>query len=155
MKKQTKQILIKFGIGIIGLFILFLYNRKTYSVENKIESDYYKSVNLKFSGTVKKVKPLTKYGHDYGVVAIDIYNSNTEYYDPRDSLNRFLGIVKNKKVELVFNRMSGIKTGDSIDFEIDEFKIYRNGRMVQENVVGMPPNDVFKPFNEIKKNIEL
>lgn len=155
MPKQTKQLLIKLGIGILILFIFFLYNSKISAEKNKIESEYYDKTNLKFSGVVKKIKPLTDYQHDYGVILVEPYHSNMDFYDPRDSLGRFLGVIKNSMVDLVFNQISQVQIGDSIDFNVQEYRVYRNGKLIRESLVGMPGNDTFNPFFEVRENIEL
>ena len=155
MKNETKKGLIRFAIIAIGMLIFFVFQVKSGFKATEKDSEYYQKTNLKFSGIVKKVKPLTSYGHGYGVIHINLSNSNKELYDPRDTLDRFLGVVKNEKADLVFNRISEIQIGDSIDFNIQDFMIYRNGKLIRKSIVGMPPDDIFKPFNEVNANIEL
>lgn len=147
--------MIRFVIIIIGMLVLFMFQMKSGIKDSETDSEYYQKTNLKFNGIVKKVKPLASYKHDYGVILIDLGESNIEHYDPRENLDRFLGIIKEGKVDLVFNQISNVKIGDSIDFCVQEFKIYRKGKLIRESVTGMPPDDVFKPFKEVLENIDL
>jgi len=155
MKKERKKGLTSFAVIIIGLLIFSIYHIQSALKANTIDSEYYKKTNLKFSGIITKVNPLSRYGHDYGVISVDIFDANKEHYDPRDSLERFLGVLKNNKVNLVFNIMSDVQITDSIAFNIQKIKIYRNGNLIRESIVGMPPDDIFNAFNEVHKKIEL
>ena len=155
MKKEIKKGIIKFAILAIGMFIFFIYQVKSGFEATEKDSEYYQDTNLIFDGIIREVKPLTSYGHNFGVISIDLHNSNKEHYDPRRNLDRFLGIIINKKAELVFSAISEVKIGDSIVLNVQEYKIFRNGRLIRENIVGMPPDDSFKPFKEIIRNINL
>jgi len=155
MKNKTKSGIIGFSVIFTVMLIIFIFLVKRGFKATEKDSQYYQYVNLKFNGIVKKVKPLTSYGHDYGVILIEIHDSNKRNYDPRDTLERYLGVLKNKKVDLIFNRMSEVKIGDSIDFNVEKYKIYRNEELIRESLSGMPPDDIFQPFDEIRKNIEL
>ena len=146
-----KKILGVFG-GIIILFLLVYLFKVS---NNQSDSDYFVDTNLKFNGVIWKVKPLTSYGHDYGVILVEIYHSNMKHYDPRDSLERFLGVLKDGRMELIFNRISEVKENDSIEFNIEEYKIFRNSKLIRDEWISMPPKDLFKPFNEVRKVMEL
>lgn len=89
------------------------------------------------------------------MVLIDVSSSNKEHYDPRNTLDRFLGIVKDKKVDLLCSNMSNMKVGDSISFNIEEYEVYRKGKLARKNYVGISPDDFFKPFEEVKLKVKL
>jgi len=150
MKKSYQKILFVLGIPFILFIILVLVGHS----KTKNDSDYYKSIGLKLNGKIEAVKEL-KYGHDFGVIRIDLNYSNIIEYDKRNELKRYLGVLKNGKADLVFNSISSVKKGDSIAIDIQNYKVFRNGKLVEENIIGMPSDYIFTPFNEIKSKINL
>lgn len=152
MKKENRNALLKF-LGILLLFVIvLLFGLNT----SKKSREYYKKVNLNLTGKVTEIRPLTKYGHDFGVIAIDVSQSNIDFYDERKNLDKHLGVIKNKKADLVFSGISRILVGDSLVLNIQNYKVYRNGKLITENIVDLPRNNfIFKPFVEVNRNIKL
>jgi len=151
MKKKYKSILFALGIP----FLLFIFFIKFGLKDTEKDSDYYKAIGLELNGTVQEVKPLN-YGHGYGVISILITDSNIQKYDKRDELERYFGVIKNGQGALVFNSINSVKVGDSISIKIETYKLFRNGKLIDENFIGMPPpNFIFTPFKEISSKIKL
>ncbi len=150
MKKKRKIILFVFGLPLIIFIALVVIARN--ATHN--DSEYYNSVGLKINGIVTDIQSL-KYGHDYGIISINVSQSNVWEYDKRNQLERYLGVIKNKKAELIFNRISSTKIGDSIVLNVQDYKLFRKGKLIVENTIGMPPsNFFFTPFREIKTKIK-
>ncbi|UAB75662.1 hypothetical protein [Mesoflavibacter sp. SCSIO 43206] len=150
MKKNYQKILFVLGIPFILFIILvFVGLNKT-----KNDVEYYKSIGLKLNGKIEAVEKL-RYGHDYGVITIDLNYSNINEYDKRNELKRYLGVIKNGKADLVFNSIGSVKKGDSIVIDIQNYKVFRSGKLIRENIIGMPSDYIFTPFNEIKSKINL
>lgn len=152
MKKENQNAILKFS-GLVLLFVvLIIIGRNT---SNK-HAEYYKEVNLYLIGEIAEIRPLTNYGHDFGVIAIDINKTNIDYYDEREKLEKHLGVIKNKKADLVFSGISRMKKGDSIVLNVQNYKLYRNGKLITENVVDLPRNNfIFTPFKEVNRKIKL
>ena len=151
MKKKYKLALLVFGIP----FILFIILIKVSLSENEKDSDYYKTVGLQLNGTIKTVKEL-KYGHDYGVISIRLKYCNIKEYDKRNELERYFGVIKKDQAEIVFNTIGSIKVGDSIAIKIEKYELFRNGKLIDKNFIGMPPSSfIFTPFKEINRIINL
>ncbi|WP_298903452.1 hypothetical protein [uncultured Psychroserpens sp.] len=146
MKKENKKALFKF-LGVVLLFITILVIGLNTTNQH---GEYYKEVNLNFTGIIKEIKPLNKYGHGFGVIAIDIHDSNITNYDERKNLDKYLGVIKGKKADLVFSNVNLLKSGDSIVFKTQNYKIFRNGKLIKESVVDLPrTNFIFKPFTKL------
>ncbi|QCX38507.1 hypothetical protein FF125_08710 [Aureibaculum algae] len=147
MKRSFVVISIMISIFVVSIII----DSNEYKEDNK----YYKEVNLKLKGKITEVKPLT-YEQNLGIIVIEITESNIQNYDERKSLKRYLGVIKNNKANLVFNSISSVKKGDSIVLNIQNYKLYRNGKLIEENVIRMPPKSfIFTPFKEINTLIDL
>lgn len=152
MKKENRNALLKF-LGLVFLFIVILFIGRNTTKEH---ASYYNDVNLKLTGIVKEKRPLTTYGHDFGVIAVDIDTSNIAFYDERENLEKHLGVIKDKKADLVFSAISRIKIGDSLIIHTQNYEIYRNDELIKEGVIDLPRNNfIFRPFNEVNKNIKL
>jgi hypothetical protein len=150
MRKNYLKLLSLFSIPIFMFIIIGFIGF------NKIEKDseYYKSIGLKLNGKIESIKKLT-YGHDYGVISVKIYQTNLNHYDERNQLKRYFGVIKNDKADLVFNSINSIKLEDSIVIDVLRYKIFRNGKLIDENYIGMPNDFIFEPFNEINRKISL
>ena len=138
---------------MVTIFIALVINGLR---ENSQDADYYTNADLKLSGIITKVKPLKFYGHNYGVIDIDVSFSNKKTYDIRKESKRYLGVVKDKKASLVFNSVSLVQKGDSIVLNVQDYSIYREGKLIEKNKIGMPSKSfLFTPFNEINNKINL
>jgi len=152
MKKETRNALLKF-LGMVLLFVVLVIVGLNTSQKH---ANYFQEVNLNLTGIVTEIRPLTNYGHDFGVIALDINKSNIDQYDQRDELDKHLGVIKNKKANLVFSGISRFEVGDSLILEVQDYKLYRNGTLVTENVVEIPRNSfLFKPYKEVNRKIKL
>ena len=152
MKKENKKALLKF-LGVVLLFVIILIVGLN---TTKQHAKYYNEVNLKFNGIIKEIKPLNKYGHGFGVLAIELNNSNLTNYDERHNLDKHLGVIKGKKADLVFNNVSVLHSGDSIVFDVRHYKVYRNGKLITENTIELPrTNFIFSPYNEVNRLIKI
>lgn len=151
-KKTLKQLILMFGV-IFSLFIMLAIIGFRNSAK---DIKYYQEVNLNLSGIINEVRPLNSYGHDFGVISIKIIKSNIKNYDERKNLDRYLGVIKNNRAELVFESISSVMQGDSIVLNIQNYKLYRNGKLIDENIIGMPPSSlIFTPFKEVKQKFKL
>ncbi|MDV7140446.1 hypothetical protein R3X28_16255 [Maribacter sp. TH_r10] len=156
MEKKKRPIIKKIVIMYGSILLIFFISVIYMSRNNGKDADYYKEVNLKMNGIITDIKPLNVYGHDYGVIDINISESNISDYDIRQEQDRYLGVIKASKASLVFGAVSQVKTGDSIVLNIQNYSIYRNKRIIRESTIGMPPKSfLFRPFNEINRKIKL
>jgi len=146
-----KKSLLIFGTLIIASIFWMKMVKKT----NQTDAVYYQNVGLKLNGIIKEIKPLD-YGHDYGLISIKVNQTNIPEYDKRDELEKYLGVIKNDQAELVFNSVHAIEIEDSIVIKIQNYKVFRKGQLVYENVIGMPPsNFLFKTYRDVENKIEL
>ena len=150
MKKNYQKILFVFGVPLtLFIVLVFVGLNKTGK-----DSQYYKSIGLKLNGKIESVKEL-RYGHNFGVISIGINYSNINEYDKRAELKRYLGVIKNGKADIVFNSINSVKIGDSIVINIEKYKIFRDGKLINENFISMPSNFIFSPFREINRKVSL
>ena len=66
--------------------------------ENKKDKKYFSDLNLKLIGVVEAVD-LSYTPNGFGVVKVNIIESNKEYYDPRKDLEYYYCIIKDRKAE--------------------------------------------------------
>lgn len=132
-------------ISVIILFIILIVIRRN---EYTKEKNYILELDLKLRGIVDKTVPL-KQGHNFGVVNIDLTNSNIENYDKRGKRDKYFGVIKNNELYLAVKNISYFKKGDIYTLDGRNYSIIRNDSLVEENIYGMPYN-IFDPYNEIE-----
>ena len=153
IKKQRRNLFfIVVGLVLILSFILVdtIYERENF----KNEQEFIKDIGINLHGRVIE-KTEFDYGHNYGVIRLELFNSNIKNYDERENQEKHIGFIKNDKAELVFNAMKDVKIGDSITISKDEYKIFRLGNLVYTNSLSLGPNNSFYLEYKRKYNTEL
>ena len=151
MKLSNKSTLLIFGILLI-VFVIFFRQQVRAS---KDDVTYYKTANIKLNGKITAFEAL-KYGHNFGVISIQLNETNTQEYDEREQRKRFLGVIKNGQADLVFNSINNVKIGDSIVVNTKDYRLYRNQKLITKNKLTMPPPElILTPFDEINNIIKL
>jgi|GEM_PF-4391196 len=145
--KNKKQ----FVYIVTGLFVVFLFmicnDYRQMQQNRKIIAGY----NLQLSGIITATKEYT-YGHDYGMVLIDINKSNYSAFDEKAKGKDYFFIIKNNQCVLVFPGINRVQKGDSIVVHKETFDVYRNNEKTFDNnplvilsgVYHNSPYDLFK-----------
>ncbi len=138
-------------IGVILMIVIYVFTNK--GSNETTDEEYYNQIGLKLDGIVTNQKSID-YGHGYSIVTMNIINSNLITYDQRKNLNAHLGVINNKKANIVFN--STVRIGDSIVIDVRNYKIFRKGKLISENILSLPTSDYFmNPFRDINKKTSL
>ena len=144
-----KKILYVNGI-IFAIFVLFVIYGK-YKSNNY--SNYIKDLNLEVRGKVSKIVKLN-HGHDYGIISLNVEFSNLDYYDERENINRFFGVIKNRKAEIIVTNISLFELNDIFVINKDKYSIYRNNKVIDDNYFSVP-SGIISPYPEIRGKIKL
>jgi len=147
-KSKKPWVLFIIPFVFVGLFY-FKKNTKA------TESDEIKSLNLSIKGKIVNVVKLD-YGHNYGILRLILFESNIDFYDERNSLDKFFGVVKGNKAEIIINGINGIKEKDIFILKGDEYQIFRNEKLIRdEYLTYLSSGGVFNPYREVKNRLEL
>lgn len=149
MVKKNKRILLLL-IPLV-IFILIVYVKK-HSINS--EGDEIKNLDLNIKGIVTNTLELD-YGHDYGIITLDLESSNIDFYDKRNELEKFFGVIKSGNAEIVVEGISEFQKGDLYILKGEEYKIFRNNRLVVDDYYGYLSTSVFNPYNEIRRKLKL
>jgi hypothetical protein len=145
MKKKTR--ILFFICGVILLWTVAAINSK----KLKSESDnYFSNLKVIFSGIVYEKEYLD---HGYGIIRINISQTNTINYDVRDSLKRYYCTIKDEKAELIEDY--DLNIGDSIyvNGPLRTIRIFTDGRLIHDHqLYGLTgPQDFFDTFRSLEK----
>ena len=151
-----KKILIRFipiFIFLIGFIIYDSINKKK---RNANDNEYFNSLNLHLSGKIIEIIQL-EFGHDYGIIKLNLKNSNRDFYDERNERDRHIGIIEKQKAKLIVMNVSEIKMNDSIFIEGRDFRIKRNNVLINRKyALSLPTIDFMNnPYSEINAKIIL
>jgi hypothetical protein len=144
--KSDKHTLIFFLIaGPIIFFTAISINLKS---EAEIDL-YMKNLDLKLIGRVTDIK-ITRQ-HDFGLVSIDVIETNKQYYDTRGNTSPgyYFCVIKNGKAEIETS-IGSIKIGDSliIDTEVRKITDFRNNKLLFTDFLSF--SDAKSVLDEIK-----
>ena len=104
---------------------------------------------------MKKITKL-EYGHDYGIINIKIKESNYNYYDERNEIDKFIGVIKDGEEEIVVTDISSYMLNDLYVLIENSYKIYRNDNKVKEGVYEyLTGIGIVSPYTEVKKKLTL
>lgn len=146
---MKKSIFIFFGMLFLFLGMLF-YGKK---VSNN-SFDYLKETNLQLSGKVINLVKLRQ-GHDYGVLKVDVEKTSISYYDERGKREKYFGVIKGNKAEIIVTFISIIEINDKIVIDGTNFKVIRNDKIIRDNSWDLPFDIITNPFREISKYLKL
>jgi len=135
---------------LILLLILFWWSISI-RVKDKMSSEnYYKNLNISVSCIVDDKEYID---HGSAIIRGQIIKSTDLVYDPRDSLSRYLFIIKNGNIE--FLGSNKIETGDSVFIEtkIQKIKVYSKEKLKLEMELPrlMGPQDFYDEFKRKQK----
>jgi len=144
------------NLFFIILFLLVVISVDIISDDDSLyteESNYIKSLNIFLDGKVVNVYEL-KYGHNYGIVTIDINSTSLRSLDERTKRERYMGFIKNDVGYFVVGTISDFKYGDSIVIKSDVYDLYRdNDKIKDEKFIDLPMDNIFKPYREINQRL--
>lgn len=106
-----KKIIMIAIILVLSIVMFFKVMDNEVEVEDRKIENYLKGLKIEFSGIVNSNKYL---GHGVSKIYIDISNSNIEDYNPKDSLQYYLCIIKKNKAELIVTNEKDFMKGDSV-----------------------------------------
>ena len=117
-----------FACGFFVLIVVIYFNGY---VPKKFNREYFKITKIKIYGYVTDMKFAygdVKLSGNYGMLYVNIIQSNTKNYDLRDSNYYYYCLIKNNKAELIQNSISKFQIGDTVyaDLPAREIYIYRN-----------------------------
>lgn len=154
MKKnrfKIKRIFLVIMFPVIFFFFDIFTREKTSYYEEEL--NYINSLNIFLNGKVMDIYKLD-YGHDYGIVTIDINESSIKLLDEREEKSRYLGLIKNELGYIVLGTISDFQLGDSIVIKSSVYDLYRNNRKIKNGrSIILPKDDVFKPYKEINRQL--
>lgn len=131
------------------IFILIVGVYSTVSQNNK-DKKYFNDLNLKLTGIVESVD-LSYIPNGFGVVKVGIIESNIDFYDPRNDLDYYYCIVKNKKAEFYQHGLYNCAIGDTI--EVDTRKrsfLIRNGQKIDREDISLLKYNKFYEYVQKK-----
>ena len=151
MKKRLFRKFLPF-IFSISVFLLAAVILKNQIIT---EQQVIRELDIHLVGEVKKITKL-EYGHDYGIINIKIKESNYNYYDERNKIDKFIGVIKNEKAEIVVTDISSYMVNDLYVLKENSYKIYRNDNKVKEGVYEyLTGIGIVSPYTEVKKKLTL
>lgn len=147
---NKKSLLILLILFILIICVDFFTEDETYIDDQ----NYIKELNIDLKGKIQDIYKL-KYGHNYGIITVDISESSVKKLDERKNRKRFLGFIKNKFGYFVLGTISDFQIGDSIVIKSNLYNLYRsNQEVVRDKNIILPPKDVvFRPYKEINKRL--
>ena len=99
---------------LVPFFLLLSCKHSSNPITDLSKENYDEIGELKLKGVVYDLySPLFPQYHGYGIVRINIVQSNMEFYDPRNRLDEYLLLIKNKKAEL--QKRSVINWAEELD----------------------------------------
>ncbi len=148
-----KKILIRLIPIFLFLGGFIIYDMMNWGEQSDADQRYFENLNLSLSGKISDIIPLN-YGHDYGIITVDLKNCNTKYYDGRNS-KQFIGIIKDGQAKLIVMNESEIQKNDSIFINISDFQIKRENKILNKKyILGLPPTTTLNnPWSEIKDKL--
>ena len=151
MKKRLFRKFLPF-IFSISVFLLAAVILKNQIIT---EQQVIRELDIHLVGEVKKITKL-EYGHDYGIINIKIKESNYNYYDERNKIDKFIGVKKDGEAEIVVTDISSYMVNDLYVLKENNYKIYRNDNKVKEVVYEyLTGIGIVSPYTEVKKKLTL
>ena len=151
MKKRLFRKFLPF-IFSISVFLLAAVILKNQIIT---EQQVIRELDIHLVGEVKKITKL-EYGHDYGIINIKIKESNYNYYDERNEIDKFIGVIKDGEEEIVVTDISSYIVNDLYVLKENSYKIYRNDNKVKEGVYEyLTGIGIVSPYTEVKKKLTL
>jgi len=136
-------------------FCLFIYLFSHGRDDFKNNTDYLNNVNLKLVGEIENLIPLTQ-GHGYGIIQVSINKSSISNYDERNVIEPYLGVIKEKKAEIIVNFISILKKNDTVIIDSSNFKVKRNDKIILDKIWELPFISIMQnPYREINKKLKL
>ena len=146
---------IKLLLIALPFFLIFaVFNTKYGRIQSEKEGEYIRSIGLNLQGKVIE-KAEFNAGHNYGVIYLELYQSNIKLFDDRDNQEKHIGLIKNDKAEIIFNAMSQIKIGDSISIENDQYHIYRMGKLIYNWPLSLGGDSMYRQYERELRKIEM
>ncbi|SRR5579871_967192 len=108
----------RFLILIIVGIIWFGYWVNRWGIERARNKSSFEQTHLIFSGVITKIIEIPS-NHNYGILRLEILNSNVQNYDPRDSVEFYFCIIKGKSAE-VYDYASPRKLGDTLNINASQ-----------------------------------
>ncbi len=138
------------NVIMFAIFLLFIIYGKYESNNN---SNYIQNLNLELKGKVTKIIKLN-HGHDYGIISLNIESSNRNYYDERESVKRFFGVIRNNKAEIIVTNISHFELNDVFMINKNKYSIIRGYKIIDENYFSVP-SGIISPYHEIRSKVTL
>jgi len=104
-------------VVIIILFLIggYFFIKRENERGNEIFERGLEEPGLLFSGIITGIEEVNGY-NGYGIITIEILNSNVNEYDPRDTVDYYYCIIKGKIAEL-YDHTTGILIGDTLNVD--------------------------------------
>ena len=98
--------------------------------------DYPEIQDLKLTGVITDIRvPKFPAFHSYGVVSMDILESNVEFYDPRPKNERYLAVIKGCKSEF-YIYTSAKSIGDTLYIDVASNEIKYYSKIFNKDITG-------------------
>jgi len=109
-------------LKLITFCLLFTGCVTRTNTNNKIEKGWteFSGLNIKMKGVVYSVDNKIRPFHGRGIIRINILETNTKRYDPRDKQLNYYCIIKNNKAELYDTSVNETSVGDTIEIDTKE-----------------------------------
>ena len=117
---------------LVPFFLLLSCKHSSNPITDLSKENYDEIGELKLKGVVYDLySPLFPQYHGYGIVRINIVQSNMEFYDPRNRLDEYLLLIKNKKAEL-YQPTALFTIGDTIEVDMQNKRIIYFSKLVNK-----------------------
>lgn len=90
--------------------------------------------NLELSGVVTELyEPGFPKFHGFGIIRLEVLETNIDYYDPRGSKDRYLLLIKDGQSEL-YEEITLMQVGDTIDIDLKKLKLSYYSKKLKQNI---------------------
>ena len=128
------------------LVLVFTGCQKRVHQSNKTEKDWndFSDLDIELKGVVYSVNNNINNGnfHGRGIILVNIIESNTESYDPRDKQLNYYCIIKNNKAELYDNHVDNTSVGDTIFLSTKNQTIRWNNKNKEKQIYSISIGEV-------------
>jgi hypothetical protein len=122
---------------VLAVVAVGIYNtvreKKAYEKEEK---KYFDDLNLYLKGVVESVD-LTYLPNGFGVVKVNIIETNRNFYDPRKDRKFYYCLIKNNQAEFYQHAIYDCAVGDTIEVNTNKrtFLISNNNKRIFEEIM--------------------
>lgn len=136
----------RFLMLIVSIFLFFSCNKTTVHPDTQ----YLIGLNLKLEGKVTYIQKLN-YGHDCGVLGLEIITSNVRSFDDTKTTKRFLRKIREKYASITFCAISSVRLGDTLKIHNEYFENVNEKYPLGKRHLLLPSEHFPSAYREVSK----